>query len=109
MLVILLVLNGLFFSLTNPDHVNSMILIIGFIILTILFYAIIDSLLFLLIKSGISLSRPRRIAVFTAILSGLILALQSIGQLSLIDLAVIIPLWMLLYLYTTYIRPHSNI
>ncbi len=101
----LLVLNGLFFSITNPDHINSGMLIVGFIFLGVTIYAIMDLFLYLISRTGVNIKNRRRLAIFLAILFSVLLALQSIGQLSARDILVIIPLWLMFYIYLTHIRP----
>ena len=101
----LLVLNGLFFSITNPDHINSGILIVGFVFLGITIYAIMELFLYIIDRAGVKLKNRRKLAIFLAILFSILLALQSIGQLRARDVIVIVPLWLMLYIYLTHIRP----
>lgn len=98
------IVNILFFSLTNPNKVNSVYLILGFVLLTILIYSLLDIFLLLIGKSGLRLKNTNRIAGFIAVLIGLLIALQSIGQLTLIDVIVVLPLWLIGYVYLTYIK-----
>lgn len=103
--ICLVVLNGLFFSILNPNNVNSIILIVGFLFLGLTLYSIIELILYLIFSSGLKIKNRKRIAVFISILLVGLLGLQSIGQLSLKDILVITPLWILLFIYITYIRP----
>jgi hypothetical protein len=105
LIVGLLVLNGLFFSITNPDHINSGMLIVGFIFLGVTIYAFMELFLYLISRAGVKIKNRRRLAIFLAILFSVLLALQSIGQLSSRDILVIIPLWLMFYIYLTHIRP----
>jgi hypothetical protein len=104
---LLLVMDGLFFGLTDPSKVNSLFLIAGFILLGLSLYLLVQIVLSFLEKLGFKINNRRKIAVFVVILSCLLLALQSIGQLSARDVLIIIPLAILLYIYAAYVRPRT--
>ena len=106
---LLLVVDGLFFGLTNPNTVNSVFLIVGFILLGLSFYLLIKIIFLILAKLGVGAKRSRRVAGFISIPICLLLALQSLGQLSIYDVLIAIPLVVLLYIYTTHIRPKTLI
>lgn len=104
--IVLLLADALFFSLTNPSSVSSVVLIVAFALLLVTLYVLLE-----LGITGIGLYIPglkqqrRRLAFALTIVLGILLALQSTGQLSSRDALVIIPLGIVLYIYLTYFRP----
>lgn len=105
-LAALLAADTVFFATTDPHEVPSFILIIGFLLLTATIYCAVRGLLALIRWYGLlpSDSHRRRLArVVTGLAAGLI-ALQSIGQLGVRDILVLLPLTLLAYLYITYGR-----
>jgi hypothetical protein len=105
--LVLIVIDGLFFGLTDPRTVNSLFLIVGFVLLGLNVYVLVKIVLVFLAKLGFSIKNRGKIAGFSVILACLLLALQSIGQLSARDVLIIVPLTVLLYIYTAYIRPKT--
>ena len=101
----LLLLDGIFFTRTDPHKVASVTLIIGFLLLTITLYLCIKRVLAFAKLYGLPFSRhERRIALFgTGVIGGLI-GLQSMGELTERDLLVVGPLAVMLYLYLSYGR-----
>jgi hypothetical protein len=92
----------LLFSTTKATEVPSVIIIVGFGLLTATLYWIIRGVIDLVGLYGISVTRKRQFALYsTAILGGLI-ALQSIGELSGRDVLVLLPLAALGYIYSAY-------
>ena len=105
--ILLVILDGLFFGLTNPTNVNSIFLIVGFVLLGGSIYVLTQIVLTFLIKLGFKIKNGGKIAGFIVVLSCLLLAQQSIGQLSARDVLIIIPLSVLLYIYAAYVRPRT--
>lgn len=105
--VILLVADGLFFGLINPNTANSTLLLVGFILFGLSLYLLIEAIFLILRKIGIEVKRSKKITGYIVIPVCLLLALQSLGQLSVFDILIVIPLVVLLYIYTTYIRPKT--
>ncbi len=105
----LIVLDGVFFTRTDPHKVASVTLIIGFLLLTLTLYLCIKRVLAFAKLYGLPFSRhERRIALFgTGVICGLI-GLQSMGELTLRDLLVVGPLAVMLYLYLSYGRVHMH-
>jgi hypothetical protein len=104
-LIGLLVIDAVFFTATNPRTVPSFLLIIGLLLLIATLYWLYRALLLL---AGVYI-RPlrqqrRRLAVFLTATSAVLLALQSIQQLSLRDALVIVPLAVVLYIYVTFMK-----
>ena len=105
--IFILILDGLFFGLTDPNKINSIFLIVGFVLFAVSLYVLTQIILDFMIKLGFKMKNRRKIAVFIAVLACLLLALQSIGQLTDRDVLIIVPLAALLYIYATYIRPRT--
>lgn len=103
-IIILLVLDGLFFGLTNPNTINSIFLILGFILLGLTFYLLLESLLAALITIGIRLKSSRRMAVFGSVVLTSLFVMQSLGQLSVKDFYVIVLIAAVAYVYTAKAR-----
>lgn len=107
--IVLLVLDGLFFGLTNPNKINSVFLVIGFVLFGLSLYLFVQIFLTFLHKLGFKVKNRGKLAGFVAILASILLAMQSIGQLSDRDVLIIIPLAILLYIYVAYIQPRTLI
>ncbi len=106
-LMAVIALDAIFFGITNPGKVNSLWLIVGIVLLGISLYVVIKILLVFLVKLGFKIKNRRKLAIFTASLICFLLALQSIGQLSIRDVLIIVPITVLLYVYLTFIRPKT--
>lgn len=105
MIISLLALDSAFFTLTDPAQVNSLVLIASFLLLSLTCYLLISRLCAVAQLYGLPLGHPaHRIALFgTVVIVGLT-ALQSIGELSIRDMLVALPLGIVLYLYLSYSR-----
>jgi hypothetical protein len=104
-ILIVMVADFAFFCFTNPASVPSFVLIIGFLLFIVTLYILIRFLLRGVCTYLPSLRRTRaRLAVFVTGIIGVLLALQSIGQLSTRDAIVIVPIAIVLYVYFTYAR-----
>jgi hypothetical protein len=101
----LFAVDGLFFGLTNPDQVPSVLLIVGFLLLIVTIYSLTHMLLSLGKFYGIDIHRktPGLTGLITAV-SGIMLALDSTGQLTSRDMAVMIPLTVIAYGYLRSVR-----
>jgi hypothetical protein len=105
-IAILAVADFIFFSSTNPATLPSFILILGFIFLIATLYVLVRLLIAGLCLNIPTLRRTRsRLAMFITGILGVLLALQSIGQLTTRDTLVVVPIATVLYLYFTYARP----
>lgn len=90
------------FSFTNAANVPSYELIVGFLLLAVTFYYLVCSLLTFIKLYGVSVRRKRHLAAAaTGLASGLV-ALQSIGELNSRDVAVLLPLMVVGYVYSFY-------
>jgi hypothetical protein len=108
-ILILLVADSVLFSLTNPDNVPSLMLAGGFLLLTATLYCLALGLMAIAGWYGLSTSRHRRrfARITTGVVASLI-ALQSIGELSMRDVLVLLPLAVLAYLYVSYGRSNQH-
>jgi hypothetical protein len=91
--------DGLIFGGMNPDTSHSFMLIVGFLLFSASVYYVLDGLLTLPGLYGLRIRHKRRLVVSLTTLSAGLMALQSIGQLSLRDLLVLSPLALLSYIY----------
>jgi TRAP-type uncharacterized transport system fused permease subunit len=98
LIIVLLIADYEFFSLTNPNNVPSFVLVLGFLLLLMTLYLVVRVVVTLLRRTR------RRLTGFTTGLLGVLLALQSIGQLTTRDAVVIVPIAIVLYVYFTYAR-----
>lgn len=100
--VALFITDGLFFSMTNPIKVASILLIVGFALLLVTAYWLLYKVQRL---AGVYVPRlraRRRLSLAITAVLGLLLALQSVGQLTTRDSLLIIIAALVLYSYTTY-------
>jgi len=92
--------DGLFFGFTDPQSVAAWLTIVGFGLMIATLYLALRLLLVVASWYGLQLRR-RRVALVLALVLGGVLALQSIGQLSARDIAVLLPLGLIGYSYVT--------
>lgn len=98
----LITINGLFFGLTNPGTVPSIMLIAGFGLVLATFYWLFYNLQRLAELYVPSLSKQKQLPATLIIVLGTLLALQSVGQLTFRD-SLLIPLAAtVFYMYTAY-------
>lgn len=100
----LLAADALVFGATNPSDTVSFMLIVGYILLCITLYYLLDGILSLTRLYGIPLRHKKRFLRTLILLASGLIALQSIGQLSFRDVLVLAPLTTLFYLYVAYSR-----
>ena len=99
----LLVVDGLFFGLSDPQKVPSLLLAAGFLLMVATLYQLMLGLLHAADWYGLpgKAHRRRQARIVTGLAGGLI-ALQSIGELGQRDVLVLLPLAVLAYLYISY-------
>ncbi|HET9174504.1 MAG TPA: hypothetical protein VFN56_04475 [Candidatus Saccharimonadales bacterium] len=103
--VVTLIIAAVFFSNTNPTQIPSLWLIIGFGIMTALIYWTVRSVIAILgFYSKRIASQRKRLVRGGTILVAILFALQSAGQLTLKDIAVLLPLTILSFMYFSYSR-----
>lgn len=100
--------DGLFFGLVNPQKVYALVIIIGFGLLAVTTYVLLS---FLLSLAGrlVTFSAPtqKRAALATTLALTLLIAMQSIGQLTGKDILAVIPLVIVLAFYLSYLSTHK--
>jgi len=97
--------DGLFFGLTNPSKVSTIWLMVGFVLAVASIYWLARGFVALLGLYSKALRKQHKRLVRAFTLSGAVLiALQSIGQLTFRDLVVLLPLVLIGYFYVSYMR-----
>jgi hypothetical protein len=100
----LLILDALLFGATDAATVPAAVVVIGFILLLLTLYAIIGAILALLSLYGLRLSHRPQLAGYLSVMFGGLMALQSIGELDKRDVLVLLPLIIVGYLYSAYVK-----
>ena len=90
------------YTRSNAATVAPIVLIGGFILLVLTTYVLVYGLCSIARLYGLPIRHKQRVATFLSIITGLIVALQSIGELSSRDIFVLIPLVVIGYAYATY-------
>lgn len=101
-LIALLAVDSVVFGSTNAGNAPSFMLIIGFVMLAVTFYYLIHGLLALARLYGLTVRRKYRLAGSLTVLISFLVALQSIGELNSLDIAVLLPLMLIGYVYSFY-------
>lgn len=106
----LLVVDAVFFGISNPARVPSWAIMIAFGLFSLTIYSLVLALMKAASWYGLNfVQHRRRLALtVTGFFVGLA-ALQSINQLSVRDVAVLTPLALLGYLYVVYVRAPKEI
>jgi uncharacterized membrane protein YfhO len=104
-LVGLFVADGVFFMGTNPNKVPSVVLIAGLLLLIATMYCVVRAVLMVAgLYIPILRRRQHRLGIFLTLTGAVLLALQSVEQLSVRDTLVIVPLAIVFYIYVTYVK-----
>ncbi|HET6924587.1 MAG TPA: hypothetical protein VFH39_02045 [Candidatus Saccharimonadales bacterium] len=105
----LAVLDAAFFGFINPTNAYAVVVMIGFLLLVATLYVVVDLLLALAerIVTFRPTTRYRLRLSITAFLA-LLIAMQSIGQLTVKDMAAIIPLVLVAAFYASYQRKQAR-
>lgn len=99
-LVGLLLAGGLFFAMTNPRNVPSIVLVAGFGLLFAVFYVALRLGTGLISRNRLLTRQRRQLLIWLgAALPTLLLLLQSIGQLTLKDILTLLILFAVGYFY----------
>ena len=107
--LVLVAADALFFTTTNPNKVASSVLIVGFVLVALTIYGLLRVMLAAAAFYGLPLkNRGRRIALLSGISTAIGVALQSLGELTLRDVIVLILLTGLVYVYTSYGRDQKR-
>ncbi|MBC7582029.1 hypothetical protein H7097_04160 [Aeromicrobium sp.] len=102
-LVALFAVDALFFSLVNPVQAYAVVIVAGFLLLSTTLYVLIDFIL--AVSERIIPFSPhtkRRMALATTLVLALLIAMQSIGQLTVKDILAVVPLIVVLSVYFSY-------
>jgi hypothetical protein len=102
----LLVLDILFFTTTNTNKDPSWVIIVGFVLVLLSAYIFFYYLLSFLRLYGLPIGRKRRLATYLTFVVGIIVALQSVGELTPKDVLVLVPIALIGYIYTGYAKPN---
>ncbi len=100
----LVVADLLFYGNTNEHSVPSYLVIIGFLLLALNIYFVSFVVLSLLRLYGLPIKHKKRLAKYITGAASIIIALQSVGQLSVKDVLVLLPLTILGYVYVNYTK-----
>jgi hypothetical protein len=103
-IVSLLAADLIIFGLTNTNSVPAYVLIVGFLLLMATFHYIFYGLLTLARLYGVAFKQKRQLASSLTILGGALLALQSMGELNARDVLVLVPLLIIGYGYSLYLK-----
>ena len=103
-LIILLAADSALFGLSNAKNVPSVMLMVGFVLLLATIYQLMYGLLAAIGMYGLRFRRQQRLALSLTGLVGMVVALQTIGELSPRDVVVLLPLAVIAYLYSSYGR-----
>jgi hypothetical protein len=97
-----LIADVIFFSSINASQIAPFVLIIGFALLVLTCYILIYVLLSIARLYGLPVRYKQRLALYLSGVIGLVVALQSIGELTPRDVLVLLPLATLGYIYAVY-------
>lgn len=103
-LPVLFILDFAYFGTTNVSKISAFLMIIGFVFLMANVYFLIYKAIGLVRLYGLPVVRRTRLSMYLTGAIGLLVALQSIGELSLKDILVMLPLALIAYLYQSYMR-----
>lgn len=106
-LIVLLLLDGLLFGTTNAATVPSYMIIVGFVLLALTIYYFLYNLLTFISFYGLKIKHKHQMSLYITIVLGILIALQSTGELGSRDVWVLLPLVILGYFYSTYARSSS--
>lgn len=103
-LVLLLAMDVVFFCGANPTNSSSLTVIIGCVLLAATAYSLLLRLARVLTAFVPMAERSqRRLTLFVTLLLMFLVLMQSIGQLSVRDVFIVVPLLALCYAYMSYI------
>ena len=97
-----LIIDAVFFSYTDAGKVAPFMLIVGFLLLLLTSYVLFYGVLSFARLYGLPVRHKQRLAIYLSGTAGLVIALQSIGELSPRDILVLLPLVTISYIYGAY-------
>jgi len=104
----LVLIDLIYFSDTSATDSKPLIIFTGFILIGLTFYAFINGIMKFLSLYGIKIRQISRFSAFISIFLIIILALQSIGELSIKDVLVLLPITLITYVYSSYFKKASR-
>lgn len=102
-------LDTIFFGMLNAARVPSFVIMAGFLLVVLNGWFLLYNLCKIGSIYGIHIRRKMRVAAYGTVVLGLLIALQSVGQLSGRDIAVLLPLAAIGYGYSLYLRSERAI
>jgi hypothetical protein len=103
-MAIVVALDGLLFCTTNVSQASSIVVAAGFLLVVATLWVLLYGLALFASLYGVKQIRKARIALYGSLLFGGLIALQSVGQLSVRDLSVMVPLVIIGYAYSLYMQ-----
>ena len=102
-------MDGLFFGYIDPRKAAAPLLIVGFVLLSLSIYMIWQGFLKIFTQSGLPFrSAATKLTGVVTSLTMVVMALQSMGELTFRDLVVIVPLSLVAYFYLSYSRQNVS-
>ena len=99
----LLLVDSIFFGAINPRDTLAIVIVVGFALLVVTIYTIVDLLLVVAERVVRFKERTRhRILLSVTAVTGMLIAMQSIGQLTPRDVLAIVPLVLVGAFYVSY-------
>lgn len=99
----LVLVDCLYYGLINPTKAYALVVVGGFALLIVNIYVGMTLLLMLVRRVvPLSIAVQRRVRAFTTAILGVLMAMQSIGQLTVKDLLALVPLVVVLLFYLSY-------
>ncbi len=100
----LLAVDTIVFNATNARSTPALVLVVGFVALLASLYYVFYAMLGFARLYGLAFKNKRRLAGYMTVMTGFLLALQSIGELNSRDILVLLPLALIGYGYGLYAR-----
>jgi hypothetical protein len=108
LIVSITVVDIVFFSNISAQNANTAEIILGFSLFLVSNYAICRILVRTLSIYGLPIKNVKRLSVYLSVFVGLIIALQSIGELTIKDAIILLPLSYLSYTYYSFLKRSSQ-
>jgi hypothetical protein len=102
-IAIVLIADFGFFNFTNANKATTAQLFLGIALVLLTGYFVVYGLLHAVNMYGFKIKGVKRTSIYTSSLIALLIALQSMGQLSIRDVIILIPLSYIVYIYLGYI------
>lgn len=104
----LIISDIIYFGSTNIAKIPAFMVILGYLLLIFSLYTLLYYCLGFIRLYGVPINRKRRLAMYITGAAGLLVALQSIGELSMKDVLVMLPLALVGYMYLSYSRANEQ-